>query len=398
MDHDDLLNLTTYVEIDLDAIAHNVAALKAHVGPTVEVMAVVKANAYGHGAVQVARVALESGASGLATGPVPEGIQLRRAGFSCPIWLMTYAVPEQVVEAVEHDLTVTVNTPEVARALSGRAVALGRTVKVHVKVDTGMGRFGLLPEEVVPFVDQLAALPGLDLEGIYTHFATADWADKTYTRQQFAIFREVLEAVELAGHHFRLRHAANSAATLDLPETHLDAVRPGIAIYGLMPSDEVKRVVPLRPALSLKSHVGRVRTLPAGASVSYGRTFIAERPTPVALVPLGYGDGYHRLLSNRGAVLIGGRRAPIVGRVCMDQFVVDVTGIEGVAEDDEVVLIGEQGGESISADEVAAWAETINYEVTTGLLPRATRVYLQGGRVVDVEEVASLGVPVEDQA
>jgi alanine racemase len=192
-----------------------------------------------------------------------------------------------------------------------------------------------------------------------------------------------LEALERAGCAIRLRHAANSAATLDLPEMHLNGVRVGTAMYGLHPSDEVAPAIPIRPVLSLKSHVGRVRTLTPGASISYGRTYITSRPTPVALVPVGYGDGYHRILSNRGHVLIRGERAPIVGRVCMDQFVVDITGIEGVSQDDEVVLIGSQGDVTITAEEVAALAETINYEVTTSLLPRVPRIYLRHGQVVE---------------
>jgi alanine racemase len=248
-----------------------------------------------------------------------------------------------------------------------------------------MGRFGLLPEgEVLPFLAALEKLPNLEVEGIFTHFATADLRDKRYAHQQFTLFQEVLAMVEQAGYSIPLRHAANSAATLDLPETHLDAVRPGVALYGMYPSEEVTRDVPLRPALALKSHVGRVRTLPPGSSVSYGRTFIAKEPTTVANIPVGYGDGYHRALSNKGAVLIGGRRAPIIGRVCMDQFVADVSHIPGVAEGDEVVLIGSQGDERISAEELAGLAGTINYEVTTGLLQRIPRLFLRGGEVVDV--------------
>ncbi|RMF30681.1 MAG: alanine racemase [Chloroflexi bacterium] len=274
------------------------------------------------------------------------------------------------------------NTLEGAQALSAAAEATGRRRAVHVKVDTGMGRYGLLPGEVVDFVRALAALPGLTLEGLYTHFAVADLADKSYTHRQFSRFLEVVQAVEAAGFSIPLKHAANSAATLDLPETHLDAVRPGLILYGMRPSDEVEPAIPLRPALTLKSHVARLRTLPSGSSISYGRTYITTRPTPVALVPVGYGDGYHRLASNRGAVLIRGRRAPIVGRVCMDQFVVDVSDIPGVAQDDEVVLIGRQGDEVITAEEVAGWVETINYEVTTSLLPRVVRRYVKGGRVV----------------
>ena len=375
----------TYAVIDLDAIAHNVRALAAHVGPQVELFAVVKANAYGHGAAPVSRTALANGATRLAVARVAEGVALRRAGLTAPILVMGYALPAEMKAAAAHELTMTVNTIEAAQALAGQAQAQGRTAKCHIKIDTGMGRYGLLPEEVLPFVERLAALPGLELEGVFTHFAVADLSDKTYTRRQFAVFQEVLAALAAAGYRPRLRHAANSAATLDLPETHLDAVRTGIAMYGMRPSDEVEPALPLRPALTLKSRVARLRTLPPGASVSYGRTYITSRPTPVALVPVGYGDGYHRLLSNRGWVLIHGRRAPIVGRVCMDQFVVDVTGIADVRQDDEVVLLGRQQEARISAEEIAAWAETINYEATTGLLPRVPRFYRRGGRVAPLD-------------
>ena len=375
---------TNYATIDLDAIAHNIAALKKHVGDHVTVMAVVKANAYGHGAVPVARVALESGASKLAVARVEEGVVLREAGITAPILVMGYALPAEAVTAVEHDLTTTVNTMQVAHALAERATATGRVAKVHIKIDTGMGRFGLLPEETAAFVDQISRLGGLDLEGIYTHFADADSADKTYTQQQFDRFTAVVQTLEAAGHVFRLKHASSSAATLDLPAMHFDAVRLGIAIYGLHPSAEVEPAVPLRPALSVRSHVGRVRTLPAGSTVGYGRTYTAQSPTQVALVPVGYGDGYPRNLSNRGHVLINGQRAPIVGRVSMDQIVVDVTGIAAVEQDDEVVIIGEQMGARITAEEVAAQAETINYEITTRLLPRLPRIYLRDGEVVNV--------------
>ena len=368
-------SLLTYARIDLDAIAHNARELKRHVGPSVHLVAVVKANAYGHGALEVAQVALAHGATWLAVARVAEGVQLRQAGMSAPILVMGYFLPSEAEAVAAYDLTATVNSAEVARALSGQAQRLGRSVTVHVKVDTGMGRFGLLPAEVLPFLAGISAMPGLEVEGLWSHFATADARDKTYAHQQFATFLQVIQAVEDAGYAISMRHIANSGILFDLPATHLDAVRPGILLFGLHPSDEVTPTILLRPALSLVSHVGRVRTLPAGSSISYGRTYTTTRPTPVALVPIGYGDGYHRLLSNRGAVLIRGQRAPIVGRVCMDNIVVDVTGIQGVQEGDEVVLIGPQGEDYISAEEVAAWAETINYEVTTSLLPRLPRIY-----------------------
>jgi alanine racemase len=373
-----------WAQIDLDAIAHNVSAIKQHVGERVIVMAVVKANAYGHGAEPVARVALESGASWLAVNRLGEGVALRLAGIHAPILVTGYTPAAGATAAVTHDLRLTVTSLSLAEALSAAVRVAGKPAPVHVKIDTGMGRFGLVPEEAVDFIRALSRMPGLQLEGVYTHFAVAELPDKSYTRRQFALYRAVLAALEGESIPVPMQHVANSAATLDLPEMHLDAVRPGIAIYGLPPSDAVEPAVPLRPALTLKSRVGRVRTLPAGSSISYGRTFVTQRPTPVALVPGGYGDGYMRCNSNRGVVLIHGQRASIRGRVCMDQFVVEITGIEGVKPDDEVVLIGRQGEEVLSAEEVARWGETINYEVVTQLMPRIPRVYLRGGDVVSV--------------
>ena len=387
----------TYAAIDLDAIAHNVRVLKQHVGTGVTLIAVVKANAYGHGAVEVSRAVLRSGAERLAVARVEEAVALRHAGIGAPILVMNYTPCEAADIVVGLGLTVTVNEIEIAHALAARAEAHGCKVSVHVKVDTGMGRFGLPPRAVLPFLAKLSTLPALDVEGMFTHFAVADarsTENRIYTRQQLATFLDVLQAVQAAGYSIRMRHAANSAATLALPESHLDAVRPGIAIYGLRPS-EMALPCTLRPALALRSRVARVHVLPTGASISYGRTYITDRPTPVALVPVGYGDGYHRLMSNRGAVLIKGRRAPIVGRVCMDQLVVNVTGIPGVQCDDEVVLIGRQGAAQITAEEVAAWGETINYEVVTSLLPRAARIYAgtaQPGVHPILEETLTQGI------
>jgi len=368
----------TYVEIDLDAIAHNARAIKRHIGPAVDLIAVVKANAYGHGALPVAQTALRHGASWLAVARIDEGVSLREGGVTAPILVMSYTPPDAVGAAITHGLTLTVTELEAAGALSRRAAEAGTRVPVHVKVDTGMGRFGLLPDEALPFVAQIAALPGLALEGLFSHFAVADSADKAYTRQQFELFQTVRARLTAAGYPIPFCHIANSAAALDLPETHLNGVRIGIALYGLHPSSEVAPAVPIRTALSLRSHVIRVKTLPAGSSISYGRTYITPRTMPVALIPVGYGDGYHRLASNRGAALINGQRAPIVGRVCMDQLVVDVSQAGPVRVGDEAVLIGCQGEACIRAEEVARWAETINYEVTTSLLPRAPRVYRGG--------------------
>jgi alanine racemase len=380
MEMDDIL---AWIEVDLDAIAHNASLLKDRAGSACELMVAVKANAYGHGAIPVSRAALAGGASRLAVSRTEEGIELRRAGLDAPILLLSYALPGESEAIVRWNLTPTVNSETQARALSNVATAQGKTLPIHVKVDTGMSRYGLLPDEALAFVRFLSELPGLVLEGLYTHFAIADLPQKDFTRQQFDAFQDVVQRLEASGFSFPLKHVSNSAATIDLPEMALDMVRCGIALYGLRPSAEVEPAVGLRPALTLKSRVARVRMLPAGASVSYGRTYVTEEPTRVALVPVGYGDGYHRILSNRGAVLIRGKRAPIVGRVCMDQFVVNVSDIPGVRLHDEVVLIGRQDEGRIPAEEVARWAETINYEVTTSLLPRLTRTYVRQGRIVE---------------
>jgi alanine racemase len=374
-----LTEYVTWAEVDLDAIAHNVRALKAHIGEHTELAAVIKANAYGHGSLPVAHVALQNGATRLAVGPVEEGVQLRAAGITAPILLMCYATPGQAADIVRHRLTPTVNAPELAQALSDTVGAHNAPpLAVHIKVDTGMGRFGLMPDEVCDFVRAVAGLPGLIVEGFYTHFSSADEADTSHTYEQFALYRQLAGQLEREGIHVPVKHAANSAATLRFPEMHLDMVRCGVAMYGLHPSADTEVTVPLRPAMALKSKVGRVRTVPSGWGVSYGRTYVTTRPTPVALVSVGYGDGYHRILSNKAEVLIHGQRAPMLGRVCMDQFVVDVRGIASVQEGDEIVVLGRQGQDEVSADEIAAWAGTINYEVVTSILPRVPRIYLRG--------------------
>ena len=371
----DIEGVVTWAEIDLEAIRKNVRSFVRHVGSTVQVMAVVKANAYGHGAVPVARAALEAGATRLAVHRLTEGIELRQAGIEAPVLVMGYTPPTGADAFVQWNLTPSTITPEFAQALSASAAAQGKTMPVHVKVDTGMSRYGLLPAEVVPFLQAARALPGIRVEGLFTHFATADASDQTWVRQQIAEFDQVIAAIRNTGMEISIIHAANSATTMKLPEAHYNAVRPGIAMYGMNPSSEWEPVFELYPALTLKSTVSRVRELPVGAGVSYGRTFVTNRPTAAALVPVGYGDGYHRILSNKGIVLVHGKRAPIIGRVCMDQFVIDVTGIPGVQQNDEVVLVGRQGAERVSAEEVGRLAGSINYEVTTGLLPRVVRKY-----------------------
>ncbi len=382
--------VVTWAEIDLDAYAHNLRQVIRHVGKLTEVFAVVKANAYGHGAIPISQAALSAGATYLAVHRITEGVELRQAQIKAPILIMGYIPPDAAETAIRWGLTPSLMTLETAQALSSCAAASGVKVPVHIKVDTGMSRYGLMPDEAVNFIQVVSNLPAITVEGIFTHLATADSSDQHHVRNQLDVFNDVLSAVRTAGFNIPLIHAANSAAMMRLPEAHYNAVRTGICLYGMDPSREWEPVFDIRPVLSFKSIVSRIRMLPAGAGVGYGRTFVTKHPTRVALIPTGYGDGYHRLLSNRGWILINGQKAPVLGRVSMDQSIVDITNIPGVKQDDEVVIIGRQGHEQIRAEDVAMWAETINYEVTTSLLPRVTRVYLLGGEVVGISDPSGL--------
>ncbi len=366
----------TWAEIDLGAITYNINAIKLLARPDVQVMAVVKANAYGHGALPVAKAALQAGATWLAVNRVNEGVALRKAGISARILVLGYCPPFQAAKVICYQLTPTVTTLETARALADNLEPSARPFPIHLKIDTGMGRFGLLPNEVLPFARALQAMPLLHLEGIFSHFAVADESDPLFSRQQLQTYRNTLNALKKAGIVLPLKHLSNSAASMRFPKAHFNLLRLGIAMYGLRPSGDVNWPVLLRPAMTLKTRLARVRILPAGASVGYGRTYIASAPTSVGLAPVGYGDGYPRLCSNRGAMLVRGQRASVVGRVSMDQTSLDISGIEGAAQDDEVVVFGKQEEAEITVDEVAAWAKTINYEIVTGIAARVPRVYL----------------------
>ncbi len=368
--------VVTWAEIDLDAIAHNVRAIKAFVGPDTEIIASVKANAYGHGLLPVARAALEAGASRLAVHRIHVSVALRESGITAPILLMGHIPPSGVDLVLRNRITPTLVDWETARLISAHAET---PVSVHVKIDTGMSRYGLEPEKAVDFVRYIASLPNLHVEGLFTHFATADEADPTDARRQFQRFRAVLDELANIGYPIAVPHICNSAGLVTVPEAHMAAVRPGLLIYGMAPSPASMPPFPLQRALSLKTTIIHVRDLKPGASISYGRTFVATKPMRVALIPLGYGDGYPRQASNRGAVLIHGQRAPIRGRICMDQMIVDVTDIPDVHVGEEAVAIGQQGDGEITAEEVAAWSDSINYEVVTGLLPQVVRVYKLNG-------------------
>jgi len=367
----------TWVEIDLSAIGNNTRLLKSLVGSQVRLLATLKADAYGHGALKVARTVLHNGAAMLGVATVSEAAPLRKAGINAPILVFGYVPLWQMREAVRLGLTVTLYSIEAARALSRAALALGQTVKVHVKIDSGMGRLGIRAEqidEILALMREITALPGIALEGLYTHFAMADTQDQTHVRMQLARFQHVLQVVE--EHQLRppLVHAANSAATISLPETHFDMVRPGIALYGMDPSMEVRLPAGFRPALSFKTQVAQVKVISAGECISYGCTYITERPTRVAVLPVGYADGFRRTPRDWGIVLIHGQEAPLLGRVCMDQCIVDVSHIPQARMGDEVVLIGRQGTAVLSAEQVAQRLGTINYEVVSEILARVPRV------------------------
>nr|BBH94579.1 alanine racemase [Thermogemmatispora argillosa] len=367
----------TWLEIDLSAIANNTRLIKELVGPRVQVLASLKADAYGHGALKVARTVLLNGASMLGVATVSEAAPLRAAGITAPILVFGYVPHWQMREAVRLGLTITLYSIEAAQALSRAAQALQRTVKVHLKVDTGMGRLGIRAEEIeaiVALAREVKRLPGLELEGIFTHFAMADARDQSYTRKQLARFQRVLQALETEGLRPPLAHAANSAATLTVPEAHFEMVRPGIALYGLDPSPEVRLPPGFRPALSFKTQVAQVKLIPEGECIGYGCTYVTTRPTRIAVLPVGYADGFRRAPRTWGSVLIHGKEAPIVGRVCMDQCMIDVTDIPGVRVGDEVVLIGRQGEAQLTAEQVAERLGTINYEVVSEILARVPRV------------------------
>ena len=362
-----------WLEIDLDAIAENVAALRDQVAPAA-IMAVLKADAYGHGAVRVAQTVLHHGVTALATAVVSEAADLRRAGVTAPILVLGHLPPWQAREAVRHGLSVTVFDDDAAHHLSEAAVAVGRVVPVHIKVDTGLRRIGLEPDDLVPFGRRLVGLPGLTIEGIYTHLATADSADQTFARQQLARFTVAIHAWSDAGlPRPRWIHAANSAAALRLPEARYDLVRPGIAMYGIAPGPDTPLSGRFRAALQLKTRIAQIKRVAPGESVSYGMDWVAKSETVIGVLPIGYGDGLRRGPRTWGGALIRGRRVPFVGRICMDMCMVDVTAIDGVRAGDHAVLIGSQGNDTITVEEVATHAGTSPYEVTTQILARVPR-------------------------
>lgn len=369
----------SWAEIRLADIAYNIAQLRRCIGRNVLFMAVVKADGYGHGAYRVAETAIDAGTRWLGVATAKEGVELRDKGINAPIIVLGGIMPYEAEDVVAFHLCQTVFTLDVARALSDVSVRQGKNADVHIKVDTGMGRVGVRPgAELEQLIEGLMKLPGINITGMFTHFAESDAGDKAFTKHQLSLFCQAVNQVKAMGVGPLILHAANSAAIIDCPDAHFDMVRGGISIYGYYPSDKIDNPqrVDLRPALSWKARVVYVKDAPAGTSISYGRTFTTQRSSKIATVSAGYADGYRRQLSNKGYVLIRGSRAPVIGRVCMDQFMVDITDIPDVAIGDEVVLIGRQGDEIITADDLAELCDTISYEILTSIGPRVPRIYV----------------------
>lgn len=366
-----------WAEIDLKAMVHNIREVKKLVGST-KIMAVVKADAYGHGALEVSRACLDHGADRLAVAFMDEALILRQGGIKCPIMILGWTPPHDYERAIENDVILTIYNLDEAQKLNQLAESMGKKATVHLKVDTGMTRIGLVPSEKnLETAVNIMALENINVEGIYTHFSKADEADKAYSYWQLEGFLDFTAKIERrAQRTIPIKHAANSAAIIDMPEAHLDMVRPGIILYGLKPSEEVDLArIDLLPVLSIKAKVTRVEKFPPGTRVSYGGTFITTGETKIASLPLGYADGYSRLLSGKAQVLWGEKRLPIIGRICMNQCMVDVSQVPHVKVGDEFIIIGKGKNDSISVDEIAEKLGTINYEVICMLSHRVPRTY-----------------------
>lgn len=372
-------------DVDLDAIHHNLSLAKSVINKDTQLMAVIKADGYGHGANQIAKYC-DDVIDRYAVAIPEEGIDLRKAGFTKPINLLGYTHPTQYEDVINYDLIPAIFTLDMAKTLSQKALSMNKTVKIHIKLDTGMSRIGFADnEKSVDVIKEISLLPNLEVDGIFSHFARADEKDKSVARSQFERFTNFVNKLKSKGLEIPNCHISNSAAIMELSDMNLQIVRSGIITYGLYPSEEMdKENFKIIPAMELKSQVSFVKTLKAGTPVGYGGTYVTDKETVIATIPVGYADGYPRSLSNKGRVIIKGQSAPIVGRVCMDQFMVDVTCIEGVKQGDEVTLMGKEGEEFISCEELSGLAGSFNYEFVCDISKRVPRVYYKDGKIVDV--------------
>ena len=392
------LKYRSWVEVDLGRFAANWEEMKRLVGPGVKIMQVVKADAYGHGAIEISNVALKNGASCLGVANADEGVQLRVSGVTAPILILSPATASEIGQVIKYNLIPSVSDPGFARELQRQARRAGIRAPIHIEVDTGMGRGGTMQAEAFQAIQEIASYPNLVIEGIFTHFSESEILS-FYNDQQWRAFQELLERLSSHGLRIPIRHASNSGAILNYPQFNLDMVRPGLMSYGIYPSSETRGKATLLPVMSFKTRVVLVKEFPAGYGIGYGRTFITRRPTRIATLPVGYGDGFGWLLSNQGEALIRGRRVPIAGRISMDMCTLDVSRLPECAIGDEAGLLGEQGEERITADEIAAKVRSISYEILCALGKRAPRVFLQKGRTGRVEpSLRRIFIPDEEKS
>lgn len=367
----------TRMEVNLQNLRHNYNAIKEHVGPGPQIMAVIKADAYGHGVIPVARALLEEGCQRFAVATPDEALEIREAGIHQPILVLGPSPCKVAPEYIRQNISAAFTDMEFAKAMSEAALQEDKPALLHMKIDTGMGRIGFLPEEVPQVLDNMSSLPGIELEGLFTHFATADESRLDYTETQFSKYTQVLNLLESKGVRIPLRHVCNSAGTLNSPEKYLDGVRPGVILYGMWPSGQCIRPIDLKPTFEVKTEVSLVRDLPPRSGIGYGLKYMTRGQERTAVLPIGYADGFSRALSMKVHVLIKGKRVPICGNICMDQTMVNITSIPDVKVGDEVVLVGRQGEEVITPEEVAEARNTINYEVPIMFLKRVPRVYIK---------------------
>ena len=375
-----------YAKIDLDAIAYNMEQMKQNIRPETKVMAVIKADGYGHGAVQIAEMMERwNYIWGFAVATLDEAVVLRTEGIQKPILVLGCVFPDQYMEMLKHEIRMNIYTEEMAESISRMAAREGKTAYMHIKLDTGMSRLGFgINEQSAETIKRISKMPNVNMEGIFTHFTKADEKDKSFTKKQIQEFVWMTERLKEKNVRFTYEHCSNSAGIIDVPEANFDIVRAGISTYGLYPSEEVDKTnVKLKPALALKSHVAFVKEIERGTPVSYGGTFVAKEKMKIATIPVGYADGYPRSLSNKGYVLIRGKKAPILGRVCMDQFMVDVTQIESVSFGDKVTMIGKDGNEILPVEVLSELSGRFNYEFVCDLGKRIPRVYVRDGKIAE---------------
>lgn len=379
------------VEINLDNLTHNIKNIKKHTSKDTLIMAIVKANGYGHGAVEVSKTFLENGADKLGVSILQEGIELRKAGIKAPILILNYTSTTLYENIVKYNLTQNIYSYREAKELSDVAVSLKKDINIHIKIDTGMARVGFYPDDKsIGDIIKISRLPNIKIEGIFTHFARADEEDKSFTDLQFKRFIDIIEKLEEKGLYIKIKHASNSAALIDIEKYSLNMIRPGIILYGHYPSEEVNREnIHIRPAMTLKSSVSHVKTVEEGSGIGYNHLYITKEKRKIATLPIGYADGYSRRLTGKAQVFINGKRVEVVGKICMDQMMVDVTDLEDVKIGDEVVLFGYEEENHPSAEEVANWLGTINYEVVCMVSRRVPRVYIKNNKLSHVIDYLS---------